>query len=139
MVAGGSGMAPQLGILRQMAAEGCDRPVRFYYGARTREDLFHLDEVAALGSGWTTSRSSPCSRTRPPQCGWDGPQGFVHEVVGQAFLDGDLPADVEAYLCGPPPLVDAAIDLLVDTRGLDAQQVHYDKFTTASFSDRSTT
>ncbi|WP_372788990.1 NADH:ubiquinone reductase (Na(+)-transporting) subunit F [Paraconexibacter sp.] len=138
MVAGGSGMAPQLGILRQMATEGCDRPVRFFYGARTRADLFHLDEIAALGERLPDFAFTAVLSDATPDCAWDGPEGFVHEAVGQAFLDGGLAADVEAYLCGPPPLVDAAIDLLVDGRGLDAQQVHYDKFTTA-VSDRSTT
>jgi len=142
MVAGGSGMAPQLGILRQMAAEGCERPVRFYYGARTRADLFHLDVVQDLGAKLPDFAFVPVLSHATPDCAWDGPQGFVHEVVGAAFLDGALPADVDAYLCGPPPLVDAAIDLLVDGRGVDPQQVHYDKFTTAvsdAASDRSTT
>lgn len=140
MVAGGSGMAPQLGILRQMAAEGCDRPVRFYYGARTRADLFHLDVVEELGARLPDFAFTAVLSDATPECDWDGPTGFVHEAVGAAFLAGDLPADVDAYLCGPPPLVDAAIDLLVDGRGIDPQQVHYDKFTTAvSDADRSTT
>jgi propane monooxygenase reductase subunit len=140
MVAGGSGMAPQLGILRQMARDGCHRPVRFYYGARTRADLFWVDEVERLGAELDDFTFVTVLSHATPECAWDGPSGFVHEVVGQAFLDGDLPGDVDAYLCGPPPLVDAALDLLVDGRGLDPQQVHYDKFTTAvAAEDRSTT
>lgn len=140
MVAGGSGMAPQLAILRQMAREGCDRPVRFFYGARTRADLFHLDEVRELGAALGDFAFTPVLSNPTDACAWDGPTGFVHEVVAAALRDGEVAADVEAYLCGPPPLVDAAIDLLVDGRGLEPQQVHYDKFTTAvSADERSTT
>ena len=39
-------MAPILSLLRQLVGEGCERPVRFFYGARTEQDLFHLDEIA---------------------------------------------------------------------------------------------
>lgn len=140
MIAGGSGMAPELGILRQLAREGCARPVRFHYGARTRADLFGLDEIERLGAQLDDFAFLPVLSHATAACAWDGPTGFVHEAVAAAFLAGDLPADVDVYLCGPPPLVDAALDLLVDGRGLDPQQVHYDKFTTAvAAEDRSTT
>ncbi len=48
MIAGGSGMAPILSLLREYARQGCERPVRFFYGARTEHDLFHLEEIRAL-------------------------------------------------------------------------------------------
>lgn len=123
MVAGGSGMAPQLALLRQMATEGMSRPVRFFYGARTQADLFLLDEIAALGGQLPDFRFTPVLS--------DEGEGFVHEAVGH-FLDaGEIGDDVEAYLCGPPPMVDAVTELLVDGRGLDPTQVHFDKFTTS--------
>src|SRR5437588_5196558 len=51
MVAGGCGMAPILALLRQLASEGTERPVRFFYGARTEEDLFYVDLIRGLGEG----------------------------------------------------------------------------------------
>ena len=59
MLAGGSGMAPILSLLRQLASEHSDRTVRFFYGARTERDLFHLDEIAALGSQLADFRFTP--------------------------------------------------------------------------------
>ena len=50
MIAGGSGMAPVLAVLRQLAAEGCARPVRFFYGAREERDLFALEEIRRWAS-----------------------------------------------------------------------------------------
>ena len=50
MIAGGSGMAPILSLLRAFSASGCERPIRFFYGARTDSDLFHVDEIDRLGA-----------------------------------------------------------------------------------------
>jgi len=127
MIAGGSGMAPQLALLRQMAAEGMSRPVRFFYGARTQADLFLLKDIQELGRGLADFRFVPVLSDED----WGGETGFVHDAVAE-FLDmGEIGEDVEAYLCGPPPMVDAATEMLVDGRGLDTSQVHFDKFTTS--------
>ncbi len=123
MVAGGSGMAPQLALLRQMAAEGCGRPVRFFYGARTADDLFLLDEIAALGAQLPDFRFVPVLSEEG--------EGFVHDAVARFLDTGEIGENVEAYLCGPPPMVDAATELLIDGRDLDTGQVHFDKFTTS--------
>jgi propane monooxygenase reductase subunit len=135
MIAGGSGMAPELALLRQMARERVARPVRFFYGARTRRDLFSLDLVEALGAGLDDFRFVAVLSEPTAACGWEGETGFVHEAVARALEAGELSADVDAYLCGPPPLVDAAIELLVDRHGVDGAHLHFDKFTTAAAAD----
>ncbi|MDQ3590696.1 MAG: hypothetical protein M3392_10755, partial [Actinomycetota bacterium] len=58
---------------------------------------------------------------------WDGETGLITEVVDR--LEGDL-TGVEAYLCGPPPMVDAAIELL-ESKGVSETDTFYDKFTTS--------
>ncbi len=72
MIAGGSGMAPILSLLRAFAAEGCERPIRFFYGARTEQDLFHVDEISALRAARTSCsrRSSAGSSTRRSTRSW---------------------------------------------------------------------
>lgn len=132
MVAGGSGMAPQLALLRELARTRSQRPVRFYYGARTRQDLFYQDLVAELGArlgdfGFTPVLSEPAAGD-----GWAGETGLVHEAVGDFLRRGGLDRDPDAYLCGPPPMVDAMIELLVDAHQVDEAHIHYDKFTTAA-------
>jgi propane monooxygenase reductase subunit len=116
MVAGGSGMAPILSVLRQLSAEGCERPVRFFYGARTERDLFHGDEVSALGERLADFRFEPIV------------ERFVHEAVDEYLAGGEIAAP-DVYMCGPPPMVEAAIELL-PALGVADKRVFYDKFTT---------
>jgi NAD(P)H-flavin reductase len=66
-----------------------------------------------------------------PDDAWDGETGFVHEVLAR-YLQRSGANEREAYMCGPPPPIEAAIELLVDGHGLDDGRVHYDKFTTAA-------
>jgi propane monooxygenase reductase subunit len=117
MIAGGSGMAPILSLLRAFAAAGCSRPIRFFYGARTEEDLFHVDEIRAL--------QLP-DLVFTPVVG-----GFVHEAVDQ-FLAGGGYAAPDVYMCGPPPMVEAAEAMLIDGHKLDEQRIYIDKFTTSA-------
>jgi propane monooxygenase reductase subunit len=59
-----------------------------------------------------------------------GATGYVHEVAAQALADGQL-SEPEVYTCGPPPMVDALVEVLTGAQGVDEQDIHYDKFTTA--------
>ncbi|CAN5305844.1 FAD-binding oxidoreductase [soil metagenome] len=130
-VGGGAGMAPILSLLRHMAEEKINRPVAFYYGARNLTDLFYLDEIAAIGTQLTDFRFVPAlSETWPEDwtsTGLDGESGFVTDVM--TSREADLLAS-EYYLCGPPPMVDAALALL-EANGVPLEQIHYDKFTTS--------
>ncbi len=131
LIGGGAGMAPLLSLLRALAERDASRPVAFYYGARTEADLFHLDELAALGARLPGLRFVPAlSEAR----GWAGETGLITDVVDRCE-QGDL-AEVDAYLCGPPPMVDAAIELLV-ARGAPEAQIHFDKFTTTADTEES--
>jgi propane monooxygenase reductase subunit len=123
--AGGAGMAPMLALLRQMAESGNKREVTFYYGARTENDLISLDELEGLQQELPQLKFVPClSETWPD--GWDQrTTGFVHEVVDRH--EGALPS-CDIYLCGPPPMIDAALELLSSLQ-VPQEQIHYDKFT----------
>jgi NAD(P)H-flavin reductase/ferredoxin len=113
MVAGGSGMAPVLGVLRQLSADGCERPVRFYYGARDESDLFALDEIARLGERLEDFGFIPVTSR------------FVHEAIDEELAHPDV------YMCGPPPMLDAVQALLID-RGVDPERIFADRFTTSA-------
>lgn len=121
MIAGGSGMAPILALLRQLSSEGADRPVRFFYGARTEKDLFYGDLIAELGSKLSDFEFTPVV------------ERFVHEVVDEYLESGALGTkDVEGYMCGPPPMIDAAQDMLTGKHGVSEQRIYHDKFTTSA-------
>jgi propane monooxygenase reductase subunit len=123
-IGGGAGMAPILSLLRSMAEEGIGRPAVYYYGAREEEDLFHLDELRALAAALPDFRFVPALSDAE----WEGETGLITDVVDRC--EPDL-AEVDAYLCGPPPMVDAATELLL-RRGVPEAHIHFDKFTTTA-------
>jgi propane monooxygenase reductase subunit len=125
-IGGGAGMAPILCLLRSMAEAGVDRPAVYYYGARTADDLFHVEEIAALTERLPAFSFVPALSEAAEGNGWTGETGLITDVVER--LEDDL-ADVDAYLCGPPPMVDAAIALL-ERLGVPESHIYFDKFTT---------
>jgi propane monooxygenase reductase subunit len=130
-IAGGAGMAPILSLLRRLAESGTERPVVFYYGARTAEDLFYLSEIIALGLKISDFRFVPAlSHVQSAEWGTlgvTGDFGLITDVVDRQ--EPDL-TDSDCYLCGPPPMVDAAIALLT-SRDVPNDRIYFDKFTTS--------
>jgi propane monooxygenase reductase subunit len=123
-IAGGAGMAPIMSLLRSMEEKGSQRPATFYYGARTADDLFVLDELERLAGALPDMTFVPALSDSAD--GWDGEAGLITDVVDR--MESDL-TEVDAYLCGPPPMVDAAIALL-ERRGCPESRIYFDKFTT---------
>jgi propane monooxygenase reductase subunit len=127
-IAGGAGMAPVLSLLRSMAEKGTERPATFYYGARTADDLFALEEMKELGEKLPDFTFVPALSEDEEGGDWDGESGLITDVVDR--MEEDL-EDVDAYLCGPPPMVDAAIALL-ERRGVPEAHIYFDRFTTTA-------
>lgn len=125
-VGGGAGMAPILALLRSMAERGIERRATFYYGARGRGDLCFEDELRGLEARLPGFRYVAALSEPGDDDGWDGETGLITDVV--ARHESDL-SGADAYVCGPPPMVEAAVDLL-PALGVDERRVFYDKFTT---------
>jgi len=120
-------MAPILSLLRSLEEAGNVRPAVYYYGARRPDDLFHVEELEGLVQSLPDFRFVPAlSEAGGDQNGWTGETGLITDVVDR--LEGDV-GEVEAYVCGPPPMVEAAIALL-ERRGVPESHIHFDKFTT---------
>jgi propane monooxygenase reductase component len=130
-VGGGAGMAPIWSLLSSMAERGIERRATYYYGARSRRDLFHLDELQALAQRLPGFRFVPALSEPAPDDEWDGDTGLITEVLDRH--EGDL-SGCEGYLCGPPPMIDAAIELLT-AKGLGEARIFYDKFTITATED----
>ena len=125
-IGGGSGMAPILSILRHMAENGIERNATFYYGARTKKDLFYVDEIQELGEQLPGEfRFVPALSEPEDDDEWDGETGLITDVVHR--LEDDL-SGMEAYMAGPPPMIDAALPVL-ESLGVDEDNIYYDKFT----------
>jgi propane monooxygenase reductase subunit len=127
-IGGGAGMAPILALLRAMAEKGSERQAVYYYGARGPKDLFHLTELAELEEKLANFRFVPALSHCGEEEDWSGERGLITDVVAQ--LEAEL-GEMDAYLCGPPPMVDAAIAML-DQNGVPESRVYYDKFTTTA-------
>jgi propane monooxygenase reductase subunit len=121
-VGGGAGMAPILSLLRSMAERGIHRKATFFYGARTPSDLCFEEELRSIAGKLPNFSYIPALSHED----WDGENGMITDVV-RRLTDGL--AGAHAYVCGPPPMVEAAIPLL-ETLGVEDKRVYYDKFTT---------
>ena len=121
-IGGGAGMAPILSLLRSMAERGISRKAVFFYGARGQRDLCFEEELAAIADKLPNFTYIPALSDED----WDGENGLITDVVKR--LTGGL-AGAHAYVCGPPPMVEAALPLL-ETLGVPEKRIYYDKFTT---------
>jgi propane monooxygenase reductase subunit len=124
-VGGGAGMAPILSLLRSMAERGLARRATYYYGARRSRDLCFTGELRALEQRLAAFRYVPALSEPDPADGWDGEVGLITDVVQRK--EGDL-RKAHAYVCGPPPMVEAAVPLLTRL-GVAEKRIYYDKFT----------
>ncbi len=113
-VGGGAGMAPMRShILDQLLRIKTNRKITFWYGARSLREAFYVDELNKLAEEhenfeWHLALSEPL-----PEDDWKGPTGFVHEVLLESYLkDHPAPEDCEYYMCGPPMMNAAVIEML---------------------------
>jgi len=120
-IGGGAGMAPILSLLRSLRETETEREATYYYGARTEADLFHVEELGRLPAQFVPALSEDSN-------GWTGETGLITDVVDR--LEGDV-SEVDAYVCGPPPMVEAAVALL-EARGVPEAHIYFDKFTTTA-------
>ena len=121
LLAGGTGLAPILSILRRLRADGTTRPVHLVYGASTDDDVVELEtleELAASIDGFTWEHVVSDPGTTAPH------QGYVMSLIRPEHLyDGD----VAVYLCGPPPMVEAVRGHFAET-GVEVTGFYYEKF-----------
>lgn len=125
LVAGGSGLAPVLALLQEAASQGVNRPAVLLFGARTQADLYGLKEIEDIGRQWAAGFTFiPVLSQEPEDSGWTGALGLVTE-----HMPLHLSQMPHAYLCGPPPMVDAATATLL-SHGIPRDSIYADRFTT---------
>ena len=128
-VGGGAGMAPMRShIFDQFRRVNTNRSVSFWYGARSLREAFYVDDFDAIASEhsnfkWHLALSEPL-----PEDEWTGKTGFIHQVLYDNYLkDHPAPEDVEYYLCGPPMMLKACMDML-DSLGVERENILFDDF-----------
>ncbi len=128
-IGGGAGMAPMRShIFDQLKRLNATRKISFWYGARSMRESFYNDEYDMLASenenfDWHLALSDPL-----PEDNWDGMTGFIHNVLYENYLkDHDAPEDCEYYMCGPPMMNSAVIQMLLDL-GVERENIFLDDF-----------
>ena len=128
-IGGGAGMAPMRShIFDQLKRLNSTRKISFWYGARSMREAFYGEEYDALAVenenfNWHLALSDP-----QPEDNWDGLTGFIHNVLFENYLkDHDAPEDCEFYMCGPPMMNAAVVQMLKDL-GVEDENILLDDF-----------
>ncbi len=129
LIGGGAGIAPMRSIILDQLEHRCTgRRISFWYGARNLRELCYRQQFDALAARHGNFRWHAALSEPEPGSAWQGPVGFIHDVVRERFL-GALPApeDLEYYVCGPPLMNVAVIQMLEDL-GVDRDGIYLDDF-----------
>jgi Na+-transporting NADH:ubiquinone oxidoreductase subunit F len=128
-IGGGAGMAPMRShIFDQFRRLHTDRKVSFWYGARSRREMFYVEDFDSIAAEnpnfeWHVALSDP-----QPEDNWDGYTGFIHNVLFENYLrDHEAPEDCEYYMCGPPVMNAAVINMLKEL-GVEDENILLDDF-----------
>ncbi len=128
-IGGGAGMAPLRAHLSHLfETEKTARKVSFWYGARSRQEIFYADYFERLAAQHSNFAFHLALSSPLPDDNWTGYTGFIHEVVLAKHLaiHASAPA-VEYYLCGPPQMIKACLAMLRGL-GVPASRIAYDEF-----------
>ncbi len=128
-IAGGTGLSSVRSMLRDLHAQNWGKPVTLIYGQRNRDELYYHDELCDLAERWSLFEYVPALSDEPSESPWAGARGFVHEVAKSRF--GGNFSGYDAYLCGPPPMIEACICTLLQGR-LGERDIFTEKFYTAA-------
>ncbi len=128
-IGGGAGMAPmRCHILHQLLEVKTKRKMSFWYGARSRQEMFYDEEFKELAEKFENFSYCVALSEPMPADNWDGSTGFIHQCAYEEYLAGHKdPTEIEYYLCGPPMMIDAVMKML-DGLGVEPEMIAYDDF-----------
>ncbi|WP_430813228.1 NADH:ubiquinone reductase (Na(+)-transporting) subunit F [Carboxylicivirga sp. RSCT41] len=128
-IGGGAGMAPMRShIFHLFHTLKTGRKATFWYGARSRKEIFYEDHFRAIEKEFPNFKFTIALSEPLPEDNWEGATGFIHQVIHDEYLSKhEEPEDVEYYLCGPPMMNDAVTKMLYDL-GVPDEMVDFDDF-----------
>ncbi|MFN2380459.1 MAG: NADH:ubiquinone reductase (Na(+)-transporting) subunit F [Bacteroidales bacterium] len=128
-IGGGAGMAPlRSHIFHLFQTLKSDRKVSYWYGARSKSEVFYEDEFRAIEKEFPNFTFNLALSEPLPEDNWTGMTGFIHQVLLDNYL-GKLeePEELDYYLCGPPLMNDAVLKML-DDMGIPDENIAFDDF-----------
>lgn len=128
-IGGGAGMAPMRShIFDQFKNLHTQRKTTFWYGGRSRKELFYMDDFQQIADNNGNFEFHVALSDPQPDDHWNGYTGFIHQVIFDNYLKKHpAPEDIEYYICGPPMMLQAVLKML-DSLGVPPEMIHYDDF-----------
>ena len=128
-IGGGAGMAPlRAHIFHQLLTEKTHRKMTFWYGARSKIEMFYDEEFKELDRNYENFSYHTALSEPQPEDNWEGLTGFIHQAAFDNYLkDHDDPTEIEYYLCGPPMMLKAVQEML-DSLGVEREMIAFDDF-----------
>lgn len=128
-IGGGAGMAPMRShIFDLLLRLQSKRKVSFWYGGRSKAEVFYDDEFAELAKQYPNFTFHVALSEPQPEDNWTGSTGFIHNVLYESYLkDHEAPEDINYYICGPPMMLKAVTDMLEEL-GVERENIHFDDF-----------
>ncbi len=123
-IAGGSGMAPIKCMLHYMKNTANNRKATYYFGANKVNELFLLEQMKEFESDLADFKFVPVIAGHQENENWSGQTGLVTEAVRRDLKNA---SEYEAYLCGSPGMIDAALEVLAEL-GMSEERIFFDKF-----------
>ena len=129
-IGGGAGMAPMRSHLFHLfhTVKETEKKVTFWYGARSWREVFYYDQFRDIEKKFPNFSFHLALSDPQPEDDWDGPKGFIHQVIHDMYLGKhEEPEEIDYYLCGPPMMNDAVQKMLYDL-GVPDENVLFDDF-----------
>ncbi|MGN0088286.1 MAG: NADH:ubiquinone reductase (Na(+)-transporting) subunit F [Candidatus Limimorpha sp.] len=128
-IGGGAGMAPMRShILDQFLTKHTDRKASFWYGGRSLRELFYIDDFKKIEADNPNFSFNIALSAPLPEDNWTGYVGNIHEVLFENYLKNHPePEEIEYYLCGPPMMTQAVLNML-DNLGVPKEMIMFDDF-----------
>ena len=128
-IGGGAGMAPMRSHLFHLFHTlKTGRKVSFWYGARSKREMFYDDQFKKIEKDFPNFTYEVALSEPMKEDNWQGHTGFIHQVLHDEYLGNhEDPTEVEYYMCGPPPMINAC-DNMLDSLGVEKEMIAYDSF-----------
>lgn len=128
-IGGGSGMAPLRSHINYLLnVEGSKRKISYWYGARNLGEIFYEKEFNKLQNTFDNFKWHIALSEPKPEDHWEGDTGYIHQALYHKYLKNHpTPEECEYYICGPPMMMDAVIDMLKEA-GVEEENIFFDDF-----------
>lgn len=128
-IGGGAGMAPlRSHLLHLFNTLKTGRKISYWYGARSKREIFYEDDFKKIAEQFPNFNFNIALSEPAPEDNWDGPVGFIHQVIYDSYLSKhEEPEEIEYYMCGPPMMNDAVNKMLYDL-GVPDEMIAFDDF-----------